>query len=41
MNNISKVNKDDTKGRWYLSHFPIIKPEKETTKTKNVFDASN
>lgn len=25
---------------WYLPHFPIIKPEKETTKVRIVFDAS-
>ena len=26
--------------RWYLPHFPVIKPDKETTKTRIVFDAS-
>ena len=26
--------------KWYLPHFPVIKPDKETTKTRIVFDAS-
>ena len=25
---------------WYLPHFPVIRPDKETTKTRTVFDAS-
>ena len=29
---ISKVNESDTKGKWYLPHFPVIKPDRETTK---------
>ncbi|CAC5373862.1 unnamed protein product [Mytilus coruscus] len=27
-------------GKWYLPHFPVIRPDKETTKTRIVFDAS-
>ena len=26
--------------KWYLPHFPVIRPDKETTKTRIVFDAS-
>ena len=33
-------NEETTSGKWYLSHFPVIRPEKETTKTRIVFDAS-
>lgn len=27
-------------GGWYLPHFPVVRPEKATTKTRVVFDAS-
>jgi len=30
----------DDKNAWYLPHFPIIKPDKETTKVRIVFDAA-
>ena len=26
--------------RWYLPHFPVLRPDKETTKMRIVFDAS-
>lgn len=28
------------KSKWYLPHFPVVRPDKETTKTRIVFDAS-
>ena len=37
---IRKVAKDDETGRWYLPHFAISRPDKVTTKTRIVFDAS-
>ena len=37
---IRKVAKDDKSGRWYLPHFAISRPDKSTTKTRIVFDAS-
>lgn len=38
---VRKVDKEKpTTGKWYLSHFPVISHEKETTKTRTVFDAS-
>ena len=39
---IRKVeNQDDIKkSKWFLPHFPIFRPDKETTKTRVVFDAS-
>ena len=29
-----------TKGGWFLPHFPVLRPDKTTTKTRIVFDAS-
>ena len=28
------------KSKWYLPHFPIVKPDRQTTKTRIVFDAA-
>ena len=40
-NFIRKVPKSEVKEtKWYLPHFPVIKPERETTKVRIVFDAS-
>ena len=38
---VGKVPKSEqSKSRWYLPHFPVLRPEKDTTKTRTVFDAS-
>ena len=37
---ISKVDESDTKEKLHLPHFPVIKPDRETTKVGVVFDAS-
>jgi hypothetical protein len=39
---IRKVEPDENKPDhvWYLPHFPVVRPDKETTKTRIVFDAS-
>ena len=38
---IKKVgDQNRNKSKWLLPHFPVIKPDKETTKTRIVFDAS-
>ena len=37
---IRKVSKEESSGRWYLPHFAISRPDKSTTKTRIVFDAS-
>ena len=39
---IRKVSRDDEKPDqvWYLPHFPVLRPDKSTTKTRIVFDAS-
>lgn len=31
---------EQNKSKWYLPHFPVIRPDKDTTKTRIVFDAS-
>ena len=38
---IKKVERKDNEKRWYLPHFDVVKPEKETTKVRIVFDASS
>ena len=35
---VGDQNKD--KSKWFLAHFPVITPDKETTKTRIVFNAS-
>lgn len=38
---VRKVPKSEQlTSKWYLPHFPVIRPEKDTTKTRIVFDAS-
>ena len=37
---IRKVPSEESGGKWYLPHFPVVRPERETTKTRIVFDAS-
>ena len=37
---ISKVTPSETEEAWYLPHYAIVRPEKSTTKTRVVFDAS-
>ncbi|XP_062566818.1 uncharacterized protein LOC134229116 [Saccostrea cucullata] len=38
---IRKIDRDEEKSwTWYLPHFPVIRPDKTTTKTRIVFDAS-
>ena len=38
---VKKVGDEErNKTKWLLPHFPVIRPEKETTKTRIVFDAS-
>ena len=39
---VKKVNResDTKKQKWYLPHFPILRPDKSTTKIRIVFDAS-
>ena len=37
---ISKVREKKDEKSWCLPHFPIIRPDRETTKTRIVFDAS-
>ena len=40
-NYIRKVcDHEKNASKWYLPHFPVIRPDKETTKTRIVFDAS-
>eukprot|EP00112_Aurelia_sp_Birch-Aquarium-sp1_P016020 Seg3592.2 transcript_id=Seg3592.2/GoldUCD/mRNA.D3Y31 product="hypothetical protein" protein_id=Seg3592.2/GoldUCD/D3Y31 len=37
---ISKFQEKENEKSWYLPHFAIVRPDKETTKTRIVFDAS-
>ena len=37
---ISKVQEKKNEKSWYLPHFAIVNPDRETTKTRIVFDAS-
>ena len=39
---IRKVSPEEEKPDqvWYLPHFPVLRPDKSTTKTRIVFDAS-
>ena len=38
---VRKIQKNDqSTSKWYLPHFPILRPDKDTTKTRIVFDAS-
>jgi len=39
---IHKVPQEEKKPDqvWYLPHFPVLRPDKSTTKTRIVFDAS-
>ena len=31
---------DHSNTKWFLPHFPVLRPDKDTTKTKIVFDAA-
>ena len=37
---IKKVKRSESKAQWLLPHFPVIRPEKDTTKVRVVFDAA-
>ena len=37
---IQKVPKSEVEQQWFLPHFPVIKPSKDTTKVRVVFDAA-
>lgn len=38
---VTKITQQDrSTSKWYLPHFPILRPDKDTTKTRIVFDAS-
>ena len=39
--NLEKIDASDTSdGVWYLPHFPVLRPDKTTTKTRIVFDGA-
>lgn len=38
---VKRIQENDlSSSKWYLPHFPVLRPDKETTKTRIVFDAS-
>ena len=38
---VRKVPENEhSNSKWYLPHFPVLRPDKDTTKTRIVFDAS-
>ena len=37
---VTKLEQKPIDKRWYLPHFPVIRPNRSTTKTRVVFDAS-
>eukprot|EP00795_Rhopilema_esculentum_P012680 gene12680-3393_t len=37
---LEKVDKESGKDCWYLPHFPVLRPDKATTKVRIVFDGS-
>ena len=38
---VRKIQEQDKQtSKWYLPHFPVLRPDKDTTKTRIVFDAS-
>ena len=37
---LEKVNRKDITDGWYLPHFPVLRPDKSTTKVRIVFDGS-
>ena len=38
--NIQRVAADEINDGWYLPHFPVVRPEKSTTKVRIVMDAA-
>lgn len=37
---VQKISEISPETKWFLPHFPVIRPERETTKVRIVFDAS-
>ena len=37
---IKKIAKSESNAQWFLPHFPVIRPDKDTTKVRVVFDAA-
>ena len=37
---VQKVTESSPETKWFLPHFPVIRPERDTTKVRIVFDAS-